>query len=166
MRTRSKSHATALFYLSWFSQKTRKGLEQIGIQSTKRMCGGKYTRARAPLARKYTNRIFESRDGTTSMEYWIRLKDTTLVQTIFLIMSSRKALQTYKVEERTFGTPCKKVVADWKRTVRSYGWLAQSLTSVHYMLRVYFFLNLIFRVHLLTLAKTTWSYRGRNLFEH
>ena len=29
---------------------------------------GKYTRARAPLARKYTNRIFESKDGTTSMK--------------------------------------------------------------------------------------------------
>ena len=27
---------------------------------------GKYTRARAPLARKYTNQIFESREGTTS----------------------------------------------------------------------------------------------------
>ena len=28
---------------------------------------GQYTRARAPLARKYTNRIFQSKDGTTSM---------------------------------------------------------------------------------------------------
>ena len=28
---------------------------------------GKYTRARAPLARKYTNRIFQSKDGTTSI---------------------------------------------------------------------------------------------------
>lgn len=28
---------------------------------------GKYTRSRAPLVRKYTNRIFESKDGTTSM---------------------------------------------------------------------------------------------------
>ena len=27
---------------------------------------GKYTHARAPLAREYTNRIFESKDGTTS----------------------------------------------------------------------------------------------------
>ena len=27
---------------------------------------GKYTRAREPLARKYTNRMFESKDGTTS----------------------------------------------------------------------------------------------------
>ena len=29
---------------------------------------GTYTRARAPLARKYTDRIFESKDGTTSMK--------------------------------------------------------------------------------------------------
>ena len=29
---------------------------------------GKYTRARAPLAGKYTNRIFESEDGTTSVK--------------------------------------------------------------------------------------------------
>ena len=28
----------------------------------------KYTRTRAPLARDYTNRIFESKDGTTSMK--------------------------------------------------------------------------------------------------
>ena len=29
---------------------------------------GKYTRARAPLARMYTNRTFESKDGTTGMK--------------------------------------------------------------------------------------------------
>ena len=29
---------------------------------------GKFTHTRAPLARKYTNRIFESEDGTTSMK--------------------------------------------------------------------------------------------------
>ena len=34
----------------------------------KKYLAGKYTRAPAPLARKYTNRIFESKDGTTSMK--------------------------------------------------------------------------------------------------
>ena len=34
----------------------------------KKYVAGKYTRARAPLARKYTNRIFESKDGLTSMK--------------------------------------------------------------------------------------------------
>ena len=37
------------------------------IEYTKYVAG-KYTRARAPLARKYTNRIFESKNGTTSMK--------------------------------------------------------------------------------------------------
>ena len=34
----------------------------------KKYVAGKYTRARAPSARKYTNRIFESKDGLTSMK--------------------------------------------------------------------------------------------------
>ena len=34
----------------------------------KKYVAGKYTRARAPLARKYTNRIFESKDSTTRMK--------------------------------------------------------------------------------------------------
>ena len=33
-----------------------------------KLCGWKYTRARAPLVREYTNRIFESKHGTTSMK--------------------------------------------------------------------------------------------------
>ena len=34
----------------------------------KKYVAGKYTRTRAPLVREYTNRIFESKDGTTSMK--------------------------------------------------------------------------------------------------
>ena len=34
----------------------------------KKYVAGKSTRARAPLARKYTNGIFESKDGTKSMK--------------------------------------------------------------------------------------------------
>ena len=34
----------------------------------KKYVAGKYTRARPPLVRKYTNRIFESKDGTKSMK--------------------------------------------------------------------------------------------------
>ena len=34
----------------------------------KKYVTGTYTRARAPLARKYTDRIFESKDGTTTMK--------------------------------------------------------------------------------------------------
>ena len=49
-----------------FTKKTRKEFEQFGLQNTKKYVAGKYTRARAPLAWKYTNGIFESTDGTTS----------------------------------------------------------------------------------------------------
>ena len=63
---------------------------------------GRYTRARAPLARKYTNRISESKDGATSSKSVIRLKDANDLPT----KSNRTEIQTYKVEERTFGTPC------------------------------------------------------------
>ena len=33
-----------------------------------KICRWKYTRARAPLVRNYTNRIFESKDGTKSIK--------------------------------------------------------------------------------------------------
>ena len=48
-------------------KKTRKGFEQFGLWNTKNMAGT-YTRARATLARKYTNRILESKDGTKSIK--------------------------------------------------------------------------------------------------
>ena len=38
----------------------------IQVMKYKKYVAGKYTRARAPLTRKYTNRIFESKDGITS----------------------------------------------------------------------------------------------------
>ena len=34
----------------------------------KNYVAGKYTRAHAPLAKMHTNRIFESKDGTTSIK--------------------------------------------------------------------------------------------------
>ena len=40
----------------------------IRVMKYKKYVARKYTRARAPLARKYTNRIFESKDGTKSMK--------------------------------------------------------------------------------------------------
>ena len=54
----------------------KKNKEEVwAIRATKykKICGRKYTRARAraraPLVRKYTNRILESKDGTTSLKY-------------------------------------------------------------------------------------------------
>ena len=62
----------------WVSE-DEKEFEQIGYKIQKIYVAGKCTRAHAPLARKYTNRILESQDGTTSIKYQIILKDTTFV---------------------------------------------------------------------------------------
>ena len=66
---------------------------------------GKCTRARAPLARKYTNRILESQDGKTSIKYYIVSKDNFNLGD-FLTNSNRTTLHSYKEGERTFGTTC------------------------------------------------------------
>ena len=53
------------------------------IQATKQKnMAGKFTRARTPFARKQTNRVFESKDVTTSMKCYKALKDTTFGRTI------------------------------------------------------------------------------------
>ena len=67
---------------------------------------GTYTRARAPLARKNTDRIFESKDGTISMKIANYIERHNLFSNDLLTKSSRTEIQTYEVEERTFGTPC------------------------------------------------------------
>ena len=48
--------------------KNKEGVRVIRAMKYKKCVAKKYTRARAPLAPKYTNRIFESKDGTTSMK--------------------------------------------------------------------------------------------------
>ena len=47
--------------------KNKEGVRAIRAIKYKKYVAGKYTRARAPLARKYTNRMFESKYGTISM---------------------------------------------------------------------------------------------------
>ena len=68
---------------------------------------GKFTPAGTSFVRKYTNRIFKPKDGTASMKckkntercnFWLNYMP--------IKQSTRTALQTYKIEERTFGTPC------------------------------------------------------------
>ena len=64
----------------------------------------KFTRAGRPFVRKYTNRIFESKDGTVTMKY---LKKKNIERHNFwLNYLPVKSNQACKVEERTFGTPC------------------------------------------------------------
>ena len=58
------------------------------------------------MARKYTNRKFESKDGTARMTYYSRLKTPDFSLNDLLIKSNRTGLQAYTAEERTFGTPC------------------------------------------------------------
>ena len=48
--------------------KNKEGVRAIRAMKYKKYVAGKYTRARAPLAWKYTNRIFESKDGTKIMK--------------------------------------------------------------------------------------------------
>ena len=67
---------------------------------------GKYTRARAPFARMYTNQMFESKDGTTRIKIVNQIKRHNVCLNDLLTKFNRTEIQTYKVEERTFGTPC------------------------------------------------------------
>ena len=67
---------------------------------------GKYTRARAPLTRRYTNGIFESKDGTTSTKIVNKIGGHNFCLNDLLTKSNRTEIHTYKVDERTFGTPC------------------------------------------------------------
>ena len=48
--------------------KYKEGVRAIQAIKYKKYVAGKYIRARVPLAREYTNRILESKDGTTSMK--------------------------------------------------------------------------------------------------
>ena len=48
--------------------KYEEGVRAIRAIKYKKYVAGKYTRARAPLVREYTNRIFDSHNGTTSMK--------------------------------------------------------------------------------------------------
>ena len=65
--------------------KNKEGVRAIRATKYKKYVSGKYTSARATLARKYTNRIFHTKDGTTSMKIVIILKDTTFVEMISLL---------------------------------------------------------------------------------
>ena len=86
--------------------KYKEGVRAIRAIKYKKCLAGKYTCARTPLTREYTNRIFKSKDGTTSMKMVNDIESHNFGLNYVLIKSNRTALQTYKVEERTFGTPC------------------------------------------------------------
>ena len=60
-----------------YSQKTmiRRSSKNLGYKLKKQNVAGKNTGAICALDVKYTNRMFESKDGTTSMKYLIILKE-------------------------------------------------------------------------------------------
>ena len=60
-----------------YSQKTmiRRSSKNLGYKLKKQNVAGKNTGAICAVDVKYTNRMFESKDGTTSMKYLIRLKE-------------------------------------------------------------------------------------------
>ena len=86
--------------------KNKEGVRAIQVMKYKKYVAGKYTRARAPLTRKYANRIFESKDGITSMKIVNYTERHNLFLNDLLTKSNRTEIHTYKVEERTSGTPC------------------------------------------------------------
>ena len=86
--------------------KYKEGVREIRAINYKKYVAGKYIRARAPLVREYTNRIFESKDGTTSMKIVNLIERHNFCFNDLLNKFNRTEIKTYKVEERTFGTPC------------------------------------------------------------
>ena len=85
--------------------KYKEGIQAIRTIKYTKYMAGKYTRARAPMSRKYTNRIFESKDGTTRMILVNQIERHNFFLNDLLTKSNRTEIPTYKVEEQTFGTP-------------------------------------------------------------
>ena len=71
-----------------------------------RKVAGKYTRAHAPLAWKYTNQIFQSKDSTASMKIVNKIERHNFCLNDLLTKSNHTEILTYEGEEQTFGTPC------------------------------------------------------------
>ena len=62
--------------------------------------------AHGHLCGESTHRIFESKDGTKSMKIVISIERHNFCWNGLLTKPNRTEIQAYKVEERTFGTPC------------------------------------------------------------
>ena len=86
--------------------KYKGGVRAIWAVKYQKYVAGKYTHARPPLARKYTNWMFESKDGTTSVKLVNKIERHNFCLNDMLTKSNHTEIQTYKVEEQTFGTPC------------------------------------------------------------
>ena len=85
-----------------FTKKTRSS-SNLGYET--KNVAGTYTRAHAPLAWKYTNRILELKDGTKSMKIVNYIERHNFCLNDLLTKSNCTEIQTYEVEERTLGHP-------------------------------------------------------------
>ena len=94
--------------------KNKEGVRAVRAMKYKKYVAGKYTRSRAPLARTYTNRIFESKGSTTSMKIVNKIERHNFSLNDLLTKTNRTEIQTYIVEKRTFGTPCSCVLLKGK----------------------------------------------------
>ena len=71
-----------------------------------KICGWKiYSRTRTFGAEVHKSNIRVKKLAQQVWKWWIRLKDKFCFNDL-LTKSNRTEIQTYKVEERTFGTPC------------------------------------------------------------
>ena len=77
-----------------------------GVQAKKKYVAGKHTRARAPLARKYTKWIFGVKRWHNKYKILNYIERRNFGLNDFLTKSNRTSLQIYRVEEPTFETPC------------------------------------------------------------
>ena len=105
------------------------GVRAIRAIKYKNHAAGKYARARAPLAWKYTNGIFESKDCTTSMKIVKQIERHNFCSNDLLTESNSTEIQTYKVEERTLWTPCKSRRASLSALTKSIYYLLKTLSK-------------------------------------
>ena len=88
------------------TKKTRKDFQQFGLQNTKIYVGGKlYSRTLTFGAELHKSQIKVKRwhNKYKILNY---IKRHNFFLNDLLTKSNRTELQTYRVEERTFGTPC------------------------------------------------------------
>ena len=75
--------------------KSKEGVRAIRATKYKTYIEGRFTHARAPLAQKYTYRIFESKVDTKKYETLNKIERHNFCLKYLFIKSNRTALQTY-----------------------------------------------------------------------
>ena len=71
-----------------------------------KICGWKIYSRTPTFGAEVHKSIFESKHGTTSVKLVNKIERHNFSLNDMLTKSNHTEIQTYKVEERTFGTPC------------------------------------------------------------